>query len=184
MELAVHHITTLKTWTDIKIDNAAREQITNLQQQLRKDYGAASTKLSRRQIGSAVLFNGFSGADRQSAAALLGQELGMDVYSINLAGIISKYIGETEKNIDRVFAEAKDRKWLLFFDEADALFGKRTETKDSHDKYANAELNYLLQRIEDYHGVVIIATNMKSDVDDAFTRRIRYIVDFPFPGSQ
>ena len=181
MELAVHHITTLKTWTDLKLDNAAREQLTDLQQQLKKDYGVASAKQSRRQIGSAVLFNGSSGADGQSAAALLGQESGMEVYSINLAGINSKYIGETEKNIDRVFAEAKDRKWILFFDEADALFGKRSETKDSHDRYANAELNYLLQRIEDYNGLVIIATNMKSNVDDAFTRRFRYIVDFPFP---
>ncbi len=184
MELAVHHITTLKTWTDLKLDNAARELITELQQQLRKDYGVASAKLSRRQIGSAILFNGSSPADGQSAAALLGQEAGKDVYSINLAGIIPKYIGETEKNIDRLFAEAKDRKWILFFDEADALFGKRTETKDSHDRYANEELNYLLQRIGDYNGLVIIATNMKTNIDDAFTRRFRYIVDFPFPGSQ
>ena len=183
MELAVHHITTRKTWTDLKLDNAACEQITNLQQHLKKDYGVASAK-QRRQIGSAVLFNGSSRTEGQSAAALLGQESGMDVYSISLAGIVSKYIGETEKNIERVFAEAKDRKWILFFDEADALFGKRTETKDSHDRYANAELNYLLQRIEDYNGLVIMATNMKTNVDDAFTRRFRYIVDFPFAGSQ
>jgi len=183
MEPAVHHITTRETWTDLKLNKAAREQITELQQQLKKDYGIASSQL-RLQIGLCVLFNGSSRADGQSAAALLGQESGMDVYSVSLAGIVSKYIGETEKNIERVFAEAKDRKWVLFFDEADALFGKRTETKDSHDRYANAELNYLLQRIEDYNGLVIIATNMKTNVDDAFTRRFRYIVDFPFPGSQ
>jgi len=184
MEPAAHHITTRKTWTDLKLDNATREQITDLQQQLKNYYGAVTAKLSRRQAGLAALFNGASQGDGQSAAALIGQESGLDVYSINLADILSKYIGETEKNIDRVFAEARDRQWILFFDEADALFGKRTETKDSHDRYANAELNYLLERIEDHNGLVILATNMKSNIDDAFTRRFRYIVDFPFLGLQ
>jgi len=184
MEPAVHHITTGKTWADLKLDSTTREQITDLKQQLKNYYGAVTAKLSRRQVGLAVLFNGVSQGDGQSAAALIGQESGMDVYSINLADILSKYIGETEKNIDRVFAEARDRQWILFFDEADALFGKRTETKDSHDRYANAELNYLLQSIEDHNGLVILATNMKSNIDDAFTRRFRYIVDFPFHGLQ
>ena len=184
MEPAVHHITTVKTWADLKLDSATREQITGLQQQLKNYYGAVTTKLSRRQVGLAVLFNGASHGDGQSAAALVGQESGMDVYSINLADILSKYIGETEKNIDRVFAEARDRQWILLFDEADDLFGKRTETKDSHDRYANAELNYLLQCIEDHNVLVILATNMKSNIDDAFTRRFRYIVDFPFHGLQ
>jgi len=183
MELAVHHITTRKTWTDLNLDNAAREQINELRQQLKNDYSVTSAK-SSRQIGTVVLFNGSSRADGQLAAALLGQESGVDVYRINLGGIVSKYIGETEKNIEWVFAEKKDQKWILFFDEADALFGKRTETKDSRDRYANADLNYLFQRIEDYNGLVIIATNMKSNVDDAFNRRFRYIVDFPFHGSQ
>jgi SpoVK/Ycf46/Vps4 family AAA+-type ATPase len=184
MKLAVHHITTPKNWSDLKLDSATGEQITELKQQLKSFQGDAIAGPHRRQQGMIVLFNGSSRTDGQSVAALLGQETGADVYSINVAGIVSKYIGETEKNIDRVFAEAKDRKWILFFDEADALFGKRTEPKDSHDRYANAELNYLLQRIEEYGGLAIIATNIRSNIDEAFTRRFRYIINFPFPGSQ
>ncbi len=184
MELAVHHITTPKTWRDLKLDNGTGEQIAELKQQLRSYYGEVMARPDLRQQSLAVLFNGSSQADRQSVAALLGQESGADVYRIDIAGIVSKYIGETEKNIDRVFAEAKNRNWILFFDEADALFGKRTEPKDSHDRYANAELNYLLQRIEEYGGIAIIATNLRSNIDEAFMRRFRYIINFPFPGSQ
>jgi|SRR5678816_202462 len=182
MELAIHHITTRKTWTDLNLDKAAGEQISELQQQLKNYYGVADRNLDRRQSGLAALFNGSSRADGQAAAALLGRESGMEVYNIKLADIVSEYIGETEKNIDRVFAQAKGQQWILFFDEADALFGKRTEPKDSHDRYANTELNYLLQRIAEYNGLVIIATNIKSNIDDPFTRRFRYIIDFPFPG--
>jgi SpoVK/Ycf46/Vps4 family AAA+-type ATPase len=113
------------------------------------------------------------------AAEILANHLDLDLYRIDLAGVVSKYIGETEKNLRKVFDAAGGA--ILFFDEADALFGKRTEVKDSHDRYANIEVNYLLQRMEDYAGLAILATNRKAALDDAFTRRLRFMVDFPMP---
>jgi SpoVK/Ycf46/Vps4 family AAA+-type ATPase len=115
------------------------------------------------------------------AAGIMAGELGLELYKIDLSTVVSKYIGETEKNLRQVFDAAEDGGALLFFDEADALFGKRSEVKDSHDRYANIEINYLLQRMESYRGLAILATNMKSALDPAFLRRIRFIVDFPFP---
>jgi SpoVK/Ycf46/Vps4 family AAA+-type ATPase len=115
------------------------------------------------------------------AASIIAAELGLDLYKIDLSCVVSKYIGETEKNLNRIFAEAQDSNAILFFDEADALFGKRSEVKDAHDRYANIETAYLLQRIEDYSGVVILATNMKQNMDEAFVRRMRFIIHFPFP---
>jgi vesicle-fusing ATPase len=116
------------------------------------------------------------------AAEVLANHLGLDLYRIDLAGVVSKYIGETEKNLRRLFDAAERGGAVLLFDEADALFGKRTEVKDSHDRYANIEVNYLLQRMEDYRGLAILATNMRSLLDHAFLRRLRFILDFPFPG--
>ena len=116
------------------------------------------------------------------AAEVLANELRLDLYRIDLSAVVSKYIGETEKNLRRVFDAAEDGGAILFFDEADALFGKRSEVKDSHDRYANIEVNYLLQRMEAYRGLAILATNMKSALDTAFLRRLRFVVDFPFPG--
>jgi SpoVK/Ycf46/Vps4 family AAA+-type ATPase len=107
--------------------------------------------------------------------------LQLDLYRIDLSGVVSKYIGETEKNLKQVFDAAEQSGAILFFDEADALFGKRTEVKDSHDRYANIEVNYLLQRMEDYQGLAILATNRKSALDRAFLRRLRFLMDFPFP---
>jgi SpoVK/Ycf46/Vps4 family AAA+-type ATPase len=107
--------------------------------------------------------------------------LGLDLYRIDLARVVSKYIGETEKNLDRVFAAAADSNAILFFDEADALFGKRSDVKDSHDRYANLEVAYLLQKMEDYDGLAILASNLREHLDDAFLRRLSYIVHFPFP---
>jgi SpoVK/Ycf46/Vps4 family AAA+-type ATPase len=115
------------------------------------------------------------------AAEILANHLKLDLYRIDLAGVVSKYIGETEKNLKKVFDAAEQSGAILFFDEADALFGKRTEVKDSHDRYANIEVNYLLQRMEDYCGLAILATNRKSALDRAFLRRLRFLVDFPFP---
>ena len=115
------------------------------------------------------------------AAEILAHELHLDLYRIDLAGVVSKYIGETEKNLRRVFDAAEQAGAILFFDEADALFGKRTEVKDSHDRYANIEVNYLLQRMEEYRGLAILATNRKALLDQAFLRRLRFLVDFPFP---
>ena len=114
-------------------------------------------------------------------ASLLGQVTGKEVYRINLAAVVSKYIGETEKNLEKVFDLAEDKDWILFFDEADALFGKRTGIKDSHDRYANQEVSYLLQRIEEYRGLVVLSTNQKINIDDAFARRFQSVIRFPMP---
>ena len=115
------------------------------------------------------------------AAEVIAHELQLDLYKIDLSGVVNKYIGETEKNLAKIFHEAEASNAILFFDEADALFGKRTEVKDSHDRYANIEVNYLLQRMEEYRGLAILATNRKSSLDRAFLRRLRFLVDFPFP---
>ncbi len=115
------------------------------------------------------------------AAEVLANELGLDLYRIDLASVVSKYIGETEKNLRRVFDAAESSGAILLFDEADALFGKRSEVKDSHDRYANIEVSYLLQRMEAYRGLAILTTNLKSALDPAFLRRIRFVVQFPFP---
>jgi SpoVK/Ycf46/Vps4 family AAA+-type ATPase len=114
-------------------------------------------------------------------AQVMAADLQLDLFKIDLSGVVSKYIGETEKNLSRIFAEATRSNAILFFDEADALFGKRTEVKDAHDRYANIETSYLLQKMEEYEGMVILATNLRANLDEAFTRRIRFIVEFPFP---
>jgi hypothetical protein len=138
----------------------------------------------RASRGSAVtaLFAGASGTGKTLAAEVIAHELELDLYRIDLAGVVSKYVGETEQNLRRVFDAAEEGGALLVFDEADALFGKRSEVKDSHDRYANIEVSYLLARMEDYRGVAILATNLRHALDDAFLRRLRFIVTFPFPG--
>jgi ATPase family associated with various cellular activities (AAA) len=134
-----------------------------------------------RGLGISALFAGASGTGKTMAAEVLAGELDLDLYRIDLSQIVNKYIGETEKNLRRVFDAAEDGGAILFFDEADALFGKRSEVKDSHDRYANIEINYLLQRMELYRGLAVLATNMKSALDPAFLRRIRFVINFPFP---
>jgi hypothetical protein len=136
-----------------------------------------------RGLGISVLFTGDSGTGKTMAAEVLANALRLDLYRIDLSAVVSKYIGETEKNLRRLFDAAEDGGAILFFDEADALFGKRSEVKDSHDRYANIEINYLLQRIEAYRGLAILATNMKSALDTAFMRRLRFVVTFSFPGA-
>jgi SpoVK/Ycf46/Vps4 family AAA+-type ATPase len=131
--------------------------------------------------GLGLLFAGPSGTGKTMAAEVLAGELGLDLYKIDLSTVVSKYIGETEKNLSRIFTEAATSNAVLFFDEADALFGKRSEVKDSHDRYANIEINYLLQRMEEYEGTVILATNLRKNMDDAFVRRIQFTIEFPFP---
>lgn len=131
--------------------------------------------------GLNVLFSGPSGTGKTMAAEIIAGEMGLDLYKIDLSVVVSKYIGETEKNLDRVFREAADSNCVLFFDEADALFGKRSEVKDSHDRYANIEIAYLLQKMEEYEGIVILATNLKKNVDEAFARRMHFTVEFPAP---
>jgi ATPase family protein associated with various cellular activities (AAA)/winged helix domain-containing protein len=132
--------------------------------------------------GLTALFAGESGTGKTMAAQVIANELGLEVYRVDLAGVVSKYIGETEKNLDRVFAAAEHANAVLLFDEADALFGKRSAVTDARDRYANIEIAYLLQRIEGYPGVVILTTNMRQDVDQAFLRRLDFAVDFPVPG--
>jgi SpoVK/Ycf46/Vps4 family AAA+-type ATPase len=129
-----------------------------------------------------VLFTGEPGTGKTMAAEVIARELDLLLYKIDLSAVVSKYIGETEKSLRRLFDAAEDGGAILFFDEADALFGKRSEVKDSHDRYANIEINYLLQRMEAYRGLAILATNMKGALDNAFLRRLRFVVNFPFPG--
>lgn len=131
--------------------------------------------------GLMALFAGQSGTGKTMAAEVLAGTLGLDLYKIDLSGVVSKYIGETEKNLSRIFAEAETSNAILFFDEADALFGKRSEVKDSHDRYANIEIAFLLQKMEEYEGAVILATNLKMNLDEAFMRRMHFVVDFPMP---
>lgn len=134
--------------------------------------------------GYRTLFYGPPGTGKTLAATLLGKRNAMDVYRVDLSMIVSKYIGETEKNLARVFDMAENRRWILFFDEADALFGKRTSTQTSNDRHANQEVAYLLQRIEDFPGTVILATNLRSNIDDAFSRRFQSLVYFPMPDEE
>ena len=136
---------------------------------------------SGRGLGITALFAGVSGTGKTTAAEVLAHELKLDLYRIDLSQVVSKYIGETEKSLRRIFDAAEQGGALLFFDEADALFGRRTEVKDSHDRYANIEVSYLLQRMESYRGLAVLATNMKQALDPAFMRRIRFVVQFPFP---
>ncbi len=131
--------------------------------------------------GVTILFAGQPGTGKTMGAEIVARELGLDLYKIDLSTIVSKYIGETEKNLERIFSEAQSGNAILFFDEADAIFGKRSEVKDAHDRYANIEVSYLLQRMEAYDGVTILATNIRSNLDEAFTRRLQFAVDFPFP---
>lgn len=136
------------------------------------------------KAGYRALFYGPPGTGKTLAATLLGKKNGMDVYRVDLSMIVSKYIGETEKNLARVFDMAENRNWILFFDEADALFGKRTSTNTSNDRHANQEVAYLLQRIEDFPGTVILATNLRSNIDEAFSRRFQSVVYFPMPDEE
>lgn len=131
--------------------------------------------------GLNVLFSGPPGTGKTMAAEIMAHELQLDLYKIDLSQVVSKYIGETEKNLNRIFTAAESANAILFFDEADALFGKRSEVKDSHDRYANLEIAYLLQKMEEYEGISILTSNLRQNLDEAFTRRIRFIVEFPFP---
>jgi SpoVK/Ycf46/Vps4 family AAA+-type ATPase len=131
--------------------------------------------------GSTALFLGPSGTGKSFAAEVVAGALGLDLYKVDLAGVVSKYIGETEKNLDRIFGAAEDANAVLLFDEAEALFGKRSEVRDSHDRYANIEVAYLLQKMEEYEGIAILATNLRHTLDEAFVRRLAFAVHFPFP---
>ncbi|MCC6420066.1 MAG: ATP-binding protein, partial [Gemmataceae bacterium] len=131
--------------------------------------------------GVSALFSGPSGTGKTLAAEVIAHELGLDLYRIDLSTVVSKYIGETERNLERVFSAAENANVILFFDEADAIFGRRSEVRDSHDRYANLEISYLLQRMEQYEGLAILATNLRENLDPAFVRRLHAIVTFSLP---
>ena len=178
-------ITPLYTWQDIILPPDQLEHLREVcahvmhRQRVFAEWGFGG-KISLGK-GLSALFVGTSGTGKTMAAEVIAGELGLDLFKIDLSCLVSKYIGETEKNLSRVFEEAEQSNAILFFDEADSVFGKRSEVKDSHDRYANIEVNYLLQRMEEYEGVVILASNYQKNIDEAFTRRIRFIIDFPFP---
>jgi hypothetical protein len=173
------------TWSDLVLPDqqlrALREVAMHVSRRARVylDWGFASK--GERGLGISALFAGSSGTGKTMAAEVLANDLRLDLYRIDLSQLVSKYIGETEKNLRRVFDAAEDGGAILLFDEADALFGKRSEVKDSHDRYANIEVSYLLQRMEAYRGLAILTTNLKNAVDTAFLRRLRFIIQFPFP---
>ena len=178
-------ITPLYTWADIILPPDQLEHLREVcahvkhRQRVFAEWGFGG-KISLGK-GLSALFVGPSGTGKTMAAEVIAGELNLDLFKIDLSCLVSKYIGETEKNLSRVFEEAEASNAILFFDEADSVFGKRSEVKDSHDRYANIEVNYLLQRMEEYEGVVILASNYQRNIDEAFTRRIRFIVEFPFP---
>ncbi len=181
-------INPVAVWDDLVVPAAQhhtlRQIAAHLRQRIRvyEDWGFA--RHSARGLGVSALFSGESGTGKTLAAEVLANELELDLYRIDLSAVVSKYIGETEKNLRRVFDAAEDSGAILLFDEADALFGKRSEVKDSHDRYANIEISYLLQRMEAYRGLAVLTTNMKASLDRAFQRRLRFIINFPFPDSE
>lgn len=172
-------------WDDLVLPELQRQILRDISAHVRQRARVYETwgfsSKGARGLGISALFAGASGTGKTMAAEVLANELRLDLYRIDLSQIVSKYIGETEKNLRRVFDAAEEGGSILLFDEADALFGKRSEVKDSHDRYANIEVSYLLQRMEAYRGLAILTTNMKNALDTAFMRRIRFIVQFPFP---
>lgn len=181
-------INPIYTWDDIVLPEDSLAQLREICQrvshrhQVLEEWGFER----RMSLGKGVnaLFAGPSGTGKTMAAEIVANELGLDLYRIDLSGVVSKYIGETEKNLDRIFRVAEDANAILFFDEADALFGKRSEVRDSHDRYANIEISYLLQKMEEYDGVAILATNLRQNLDDAFVRRLAFTIHFPYPDEE
>ena len=173
-------------WEDLILEQNTQNQLKEIEVWL-KHHQQLMVEWKMNKIlkpGYKTLFHGPPGTGKSLTAALLGKRLGFDVYRIDLSQTVSKFIGETEKNLAKVFDKAESKDWILFFDEADALFGTRTATKDAHDRYANQQVSYLLQRIEEYNGLVILASNLKSNIDDAFLRRFQTIIRFPIPSSK
>ncbi|MHC5939140.1 ATP-binding protein [Nostoc sp.] len=174
------------TWDDIVLAPEETNLLHQIADQIRQRSQVYQNwgfdKRMNRGMGISALFAGESGTGKTMAAEVIANDLQLNLYRIDLSAVVNKYIGETEKNLRRLFDAAEDGGAILFFDEADALFGKRSEVRDSHDRHANIEVNYLLQRLEAYRGLAILATNLKSSLDHAFMRRLRFIVNFSFPG--
>lgn len=184
LDFPAQRITTDMNWDDLVLSSQTLQQIQELKTwilhspTLLYEWGMKRTL----RLGYRALFYGPPGTGKTLTASLLGKYTQKEVYKIDISMVVSKFIGETEKNLASLFAKAESKGWILFFDEADALFGKRTSVRDAHDRYANQEVSYLLQRIENYDGLVILASNLKNNIDDAFIRRFQSIVHFSMPG--
>jgi hypothetical protein len=178
-------ITTEAIWEDLVIEQTTLTEVMEIKDwivygsTLLNDWGLHK----KIKPGYRSLFYGPPGTGKTMTVSLLGKSTGLEVYRIDLSMVVSKFIGETEKNLSNIFDQAENKNWILFFDEADALFGKRTQTSSANDRYANQEVSYLLQRIEDFPGVVILATNLKANLDDAFSRRFQSMIHFPIPSA-
>ena len=185
LDLLAHKITPTYGWDDIVLPADHVGQLHEISAQVRHrrtvlDTWGFDAHLAMGK-GLNALFAGPSGTGKTMAAEIVAADLGLELYKVDLSSLVSKFIGETEKNLDRIFTAAREANAILFFDEADAIFGKRSEVKDAHDRYANIEVGYLLQKMEEYDGVVVLATNLRKNLDDAFVRRIHTAIDFPFP---
>ncbi|HEX2093053.1 MAG TPA: ATP-binding protein [Longimicrobiaceae bacterium] len=178
-------VETVHGWGDLVLPPASMRRVRELVAAVQHRYTVYTTWGFDRRVGPGqglrALFAGGSGTGKTMTAGVIARELGLELYKVDLSGVVSKYIGETEKNLDRIFRAAHAGNAVLFFDEADALFGRRSEVKDAHDRYANIEVAYLLQRVEEHEGIVILATNLRKNIDEAFARRMHYVVEFPLP---
>lgn len=179
------HLTTSQTWEDLILPASTQNQIQDILIWLTHNPTLINDwKLYEKfKPGYRALFHGPSGTGKTLTATLLGKYAKQEVFKVDLSTVVSKYIGETEKNLSNLFDRAENKNWILFFDEADALFGKRTQVQNAHDRYANQEVSYLLQRVEHFNGLVILATNLKSNIDEAFLRRFQSLIYFPKPKS-
>ncbi|NEE21322.1 ATP-binding protein, partial [Streptomyces sp. SID7499] len=175
-------------WDDLVLPPATRTQLSELALRARHRETVLGQWRMRpgggRGRGVIALFAGESGTGKTMSAEVIAAELGMELYVVDLSTVVDKYIGETEKNLERIFVEASDVNGILLFDEADAIFGKRSQVKDSHDKHANMESAYLLQRMESFDGIAVLTTNLRANLDEAFTRRLDVIAEFPMPDAR
>ncbi len=183
LEFPAKKMETSQLWSDLILHKETQTQLNEL-----KDWIEHNHEINKWGIGKKIkkgyrsLFYGPPGTGKTLAATLLGKHTNTEVFLVDLSMVVSKYIGETEKNLGNLFKQAQNQNWILFFDEADALFGKRTSVRDAHDKYANQEVSYLLQKVEEFSGLVILASNLKGNIDDAFLRRFQSVIYFPYPG--
>jgi AAA+ superfamily predicted ATPase len=186
MDFPAERIATQLEWDDLILHPHTLHQIRDLENWMRWNETLMNEWGLKKHVkrGYRSLFYGPPGTGKTLTATLLGKYTGKEVYRVDLSQTVSKYIGETEKNLSKLFDKAENKNWILFFDEADALFGKRTDIRDAHDKYANQEVAYLLQRVEAYNGLVILASNQRTNIDEAFTRRFQSIIHFPFPRTE
>ena len=186
LDFPAKRISSTQDWDDLVLTSTLEEGVREIRNWLRfgKELKENFEFGKKIKSGFKVLFTGPPGTGKTLTASLLGKSCNMDVYSVDLSLVVSKYIGETEKNLSKVFDMAENKNWILFFDEADSLFGKRSQTNDSHDRYANQEVSYLLQRIEDFEGLVILCSNFKNNIDEAFFRRFQLVLDFDIPDYQ